>query len=164
MFQKTDLDRARKTQCVAARLSYLADAIELHMLMDTLCLKALEIGMHTGHDDNNDFSYYEIDSVHFDEEKLTAKGGTEYLVSVLAEQFKCIVGEHYELEQIKDFVDSPDFLQEGEIRDMDCDLGDVVRFNGHEERIDFEALSQRIKTCLADDAARIVADLAGMAA
>lgn len=164
MFQKTDLDRARKTQCVAARLSYVAEAIELHMLMDTLCLKAVEIGQHIGHDDNNDFSYYEIDSVHFDEEKLTAKGGTEYLVSVLAEQFKFIAGEQYELAQIKDFVDSPDFLQEDEIRDMDCELGDVVRFNCHEEHIDFEVLGQRIKTCLAEDAARLVAELTGTAA
>lgn len=164
MFTNIHLERARKSQCAAARLSYVADAIELHMLMDKLCLKAVEIGQHTAYDDNNHFTYHEIDNVWFDEEKLAAKGGNEYLAFILAKEFEFEAGEHYELADIRDFIDSADFLQDEQVRDLNFDLGDVVRFNSHDEKVCFDGLAEKIIKCLKDDTAALAESLTGLAA
>ncbi|WP_445771786.1 hypothetical protein [Rheinheimera sp.] len=164
MYTLAQLEQARNIASAAFSASMLADAMEFHRFMDHLCLASAKVCEEQGYDDASYFTYHEIRSIEFDTAKLTAKGGLDYLKRVLSEEFNTEISDDDSLDDVLDFLNSNEFLNEEPVSDMSVDLGDVVRINSHNEVVEFDELTVIIQKTIDEDLPALTEKLQGIAA
>lgn len=146
---KDAISKAASISNAAFRVSVLCDAMTMYSFMDALCIESADIAEEQGYDDNNYFSYYEISDVTFDDEKIELKGGVTYLLETLKSAFGVCELEFETLDDVKDFIQSYEFLREDPINNM-ADFGDIVRVNEHNQTVTLEAMANFIQKCVKD--------------
>lgn len=163
MFSVEEIGKAQAVCVSAFNVSMLSDAMTLHRFMDVLCVESVDISQESGYDDNNYFTYHELSSVHFDDQKLEQKGGLSYLIEALRSEFNVIDVDAESLEELKDYINSYEFLKEEPVSDM-VDFSDIVRINSHETQVSLEGLAKFVERCLREDVPTINAKLQALAA
>lgn len=148
--KKDAISKAASISNTAFRVSVLCDAMTMHSFMDALCIDHVCIEEDQGYDDNNYFTYHEIGEVSFDDAKIEQKGGLTYLLNTLETEFGISELECETLDEVKDFIQSGEFLREDPISNM-ADFGDIVRINGHDETVTLEGLVNFIEKCIKED-------------
>lgn len=163
MFTVEKIEKARAVFGSAFNISMLWDAMTLHRFMDVLCIESVDIAREVAYDDVDYFQYHELSSVNFDDKKLEEKGGLAYLAEVLREEFNVEHVDAEDLDELKDYINSHEFLKEEPVSDM-VDFGDIVRINGHERQVSLEGLAEFVERCLRDDVPKMQVSLQELAA